>query len=123
MLFSLDFNHPREFLQKKFTKCPLSYTHKHILGPPAHPPLLPSKTLHCSTHTHTNTHRKRQRKREKSEHYSSLREEFPEGAVLPFQERADILRPKEGRRSACKKVAIGSKDEEKHVLGFKIIAL
>lgn len=51
LLFSPDFNHLPKFVQE-FTKCSLSYTHKHILGPSAHNPLWPSKSLNCSAHTH-----------------------------------------------------------------------
>lgn len=51
LLFSPDFNHLPKFVQE-FTKCSLSYTHKHILGPSAHNPLWPSKSLNCSPHTH-----------------------------------------------------------------------
>lgn len=51
LLFSPDFNHLLKFVQE-FTKCSLSYTHKHILGPSAHNPLWPSKSLN-SQRTHT----------------------------------------------------------------------
>lgn len=47
LLSSPDFNHLPKFVQE-FTKCSLSYTHKHILGPSAHNP---SKSLKCSMHT------------------------------------------------------------------------
>lgn len=40
--------------EKVFTQSLPSPTHINILGPPAHPPLLPSKSLYCTCmHTHT----------------------------------------------------------------------